>query len=410
MSSLEFKKQIDPCNSSLYKCLNSILQRLTYIEQNCCIDVYQACPFRPLDSYSFLINEGGVGLQPDQREMWVIEYIGVQPTSTSSWIQLNTGAISSPQYASTDFTETYPGSGTATQYVNLLNTALMSVGSFYDLAASTSSIQQNGANVLIRSNTLLNNYLIVIARDTINLTTSETRRNYYSYVLQDTIVPSVGSPLGSQAWVIGATNLLQPVVPYPPITLPTVEPSNPLFWTNWQPGPIPLDGTTFDATSRYIGFSCKYLAEPQTVPNLSSVSSSSVLNLTSSVPRALPPLLTSQRTLQTSTPYDSKQTYPIQTKDDILVTSLLYQRLSQIYSDIQKLVNVSNGLELYLFGSQLKGKSRSGTPDIDISVWHPSLTQDSTLRLKWSQKIKQYISTLNFVVDILIGKQKVQVF
>lgn len=398
MSLNEIVNNIDICKNPLARCLRDLINRVTALEQREQqeTDIFRSCGYNIVDRFSFLQS-----LLPDERVQWVLEYFAVQPSPGGPWIQLSSGPIASPQYGAADFTEAYPGSGITQQYVDWMNGAISGIGAFYDFAASASLTLNpfvNTAPILIRSNISVANYVIAFARDTINLTLPTTRRTYYTYTLDEFIIPGATPPY-TRAWTIGDSNVL-PVAPYPPITITTDLPNQPTFWTNFSSAPVnpvALNGIVFDENTNYISGPCG-ITIPDPQPLLLSMPSRTRL------------LLQAKPNLE-PTPYDEKQKYPITAAEDINHDSLLYQRLQLIKQGLKAIMPVKNTelLEFYLFGSQLKGKSHSGSPDIDITVWHPDFENNISLRAACKNVLNKFIPSLPFKVDALIARQNIRV-
>ena len=53
-------------------------------------------------------------------------------------------------------------------------------------------------------------------------------------------------------------------------------------------------------------------------------------------------------------------------------------------------------LQMWLFGSQVTGRSHTGQPDIDLKVYHPSFARTAPM----TEEMKRVKDGLNFKVDI----------
>ena len=62
------------------------------------------------------------------------------------------------------------------------------------------------------------------------------------------------------------------------------------------------------------------------------------------------------------------------------------------------------GFTLYLYGSQMKGRSSSGQPDIDLMFYHPDLDKKG-LGTRLFQGCLKIRRALDFRLDLFFGKQ-----
>ena len=92
---------------------------------------------------------------------------------------------------------------------------------------------------------------------------------------------------------------------------------------------------------------------------------------------------------------------------DVKSNVALYDRLQKIHTIVQSILEL-DGVQLYLFGSQVKGVSRSGNPDIDVRLWHESFPHLLTYDVKHSVEVE--IVKLPYHVDVQWGVSNLRVF
>ena len=100
-----------------------------------------------------------------------------------------------------------------------------------------------------------------------------------------------------------------------------------------------------------------------------------------------------------STPLESTS-YPL--RDYTHATPLLKERLNIIIDLLESKFNMT-GFVLYLFGSQISGRSRSGQPDIDVMFYHKDLDTPTTGKLLW-EHATAIRREVDFKLDLVYGK------
>jgi hypothetical protein len=96
--------------------------------------------------------------------------------------------------------------------------------------------------------------------------------------------------------------------------------------------------------------------------------------------------------LKDPTPLDDSFEYPLKT---VPSGSLLAKRIDEIRELLKKELEVED-VYLGLWGSQRKGRSSSGSPDIDIIAYHPDLPNDAVFH----DKVRRIGWKLPFKLDL----------
>jgi len=109
----------------------------------------------------------------------------------------------------------------------------------------------------------------------------------------------------------------------------------------------------------------------------------------------MPTLLKQSKSI---TPLESIH-YPLRTIED--ASPILKARLAELEHSLCAIFDLKTPPSLWLYGSQIKGKSFSGQPDIDVYFYHPDLEN------KTGQWIYEQIATvrnqLDFRLDLSFG-------
>lgn len=98
------------------------------------------------------------------------------------------------------------------------------------------------------------------------------------------------------------------------------------------------------------------------------------------------------------TPLESAH-YPLRTMDD--ASPLLKERLVQLERTLCAVYNLKTAPSIWLYGSQVKGKSFSKQPDIDVYFYHADLEGKSG---QWIyERIGAVRNELDFRLDLSFG-------
>lgn len=101
-----------------------------------------------------------------------------------------------------------------------------------------------------------------------------------------------------------------------------------------------------------------------------------------------------------STPLsERKNIYPLSSIDT--ADQILKDRLQEVYTSITSIFGLKN-IKLYLYGSQRSGRrsKSTGSPDIDIMVYHPSFIDGPRIRTEVYLKLRDISVVTPFKVDI----------